>query len=196
MFGPLPSRRQFLTAASGLLVVLLARVGRAAGAVRVPIELQVKLLGKVAGYDRKMKSRAGSEVQVLVVYRDGNATSERTSGKMRRELRGLDEIAGLPFRVHLHDYEGPEPLREAIHEHGAAIAYFAPGFSQERTRIADALAGADVLSVASVATDVPGLVLGFDLVSSKAKMLLDLRQARRQNVSFSSKVLKLMKVYR
>jgi hypothetical protein len=54
-----------------------------------------------------------------------------------------------------------------------------------------------VLSVGDVPEYVPdGVVLGFDLEAGKPKLLVNLDQARRQNVEFTSDVLRLMKVYR
>jgi hypothetical protein len=40
-----------------------------------------------------------------------------------------------------------------------------------------------------------GIVLGFDLVSGRPKLVVNLSQARRQHVDFRAEVLKLMKVY-
>jgi hypothetical protein len=40
-----------------------------------------------------------------------------------------------------------------------------------------------------------GIVLGFDLVSGRPKLLINLSQARKQQVDFPASVLRLMKVY-
>jgi hypothetical protein len=40
-----------------------------------------------------------------------------------------------------------------------------------------------------------GFVLGFDLVSGKPRMLLQLTQARKQNTDFKADVVRIMKVY-
>ncbi|MCB9589739.1 MAG: DUF4154 domain-containing protein [Polyangiaceae bacterium] len=167
-----------------------------AQSIRVPIDLQVKLLAKVAPYDRHFKARIDDRVEVLVVRRSEDALSKRTSGEMARELGKLDDIAGHPIRVRVHDFEKASELRSIVVNERIAIVYFAPGLRGVLKDVASELDGSDVLSVASVASDVPGLVLGFDLVSSKPKMLLDLPQSKRQNVAFETKVLKLMKVYR
>jgi hypothetical protein len=52
-----------------------------------------------------------------------------------------------------------------------------------------------VLTVASSAQDVEnGIVLGFDVISGKPKLVVSLTQARKQNVAFNAAVLKMMKV--
>ena len=78
-----------------------------------------------------------------------------------------------------------------------AIVYVTAGFSDaEYAAIGQALDGLDVLSVAAAAAAVrKGIVLGFDLVSGKPKLLVDLPRANRQHVSLSANVLRLMTVY-
>ncbi|MCA9626082.1 MAG: DUF4154 domain-containing protein [Myxococcales bacterium] len=190
------SRRRVLSQGAVVCLALCAPRLVWAQSIRVPVDLQVKLLGKVAPYDRHFKARVADRVEILVVRRSGDPLSKRTSGEMVRELGKLDDIGGKPLRVRVHDYEKPAALRSVVADDGIAILYFTPGFHDSVQDIASELDGSDVLSVASVASDVPGMVLGFDLVSSKPKMLLDLQQAKRQNIAFRSKVLKLMKVYR
>ena len=59
----------------------------------------------------------------------------------------------------------------------------------------NALGGVDVLSVAAVARYVSqAVVLGFDLVSAKPTLVINLPQAKKQNVSIDASVLNLMKV--
>jgi len=77
-----------------------------------------------------------------------------------------------------------------------AIVFVTPGFADDVDAIRGALDGVDVLSASAVADYVPkGVVLGFDLVSGKPKLLVNLTQAKKQQVDLSSDVLKLMKVY-
>ena len=77
-----------------------------------------------------------------------------------------------------------------------AIVFFGSGFHDDVEAIRDALSGVDVLSAAGVPEYVPsGIVLGFDVVSGRPKLLVHLGQAKRQNVSLRAEALKLMKVY-
>ncbi len=74
--------------------------------------------------------------------------------------------------------------------------YLTPGFeAAELKAISSSLAGASVLSAGAVASFVrDGVVLSFDLVSGKPKLLVHIRRARDQKVELSSYVLKLVKV--
>ena len=79
----------------------------------------------------------------------------------------------------------------------AAVVYVTPGLESEIDAIKSSLTGVDVLSVAAVPENVPrGIVIGFEVVSGKPKISINIAQARQQRVDFKADVLKLMKVYR
>jgi hypothetical protein len=164
--------------------------------VRVPITLQAELLSKVAAYDRNMPARAGDRVRVLLVQKPGNDDSSRTVAQMQSALSQISTIAGLPHDEVLVSWSGAAALAQAVKTQHASIVFFTPGMADDLEAIRNALDGLDVLSVAAVADYVPGgIVLGFDLVESKPKLSVNLKQARKQNVAFKAEVLKIMKVY-
>lgn len=162
----------------------------------VPPTLQAQLLAKVAAYDKNFPSRAGERAQIWIVTRPGDDTSARVGKAMQKELAGQPTVGGLPHDETLVGYPGAAPLADKVKKGKVAIVYFAPGFGDQVDAIRDALTGADVLSVTAVPEHVPrGMVLGFDLVSGKSKLLCHLGQAKKQHVAFKAEVLKLMKVY-
>jgi hypothetical protein len=162
----------------------------------VPLRLQVELLVKVAAYDRNLPNRAGDRVKVLVVEKAGNADSNRAVAQIQTALGEIATIAGQPHQEVVLRYAGAAALVAAVRRERAAIVYLTPGLADDVEPIRAALDGVDVLSVAAIPGYVPrGMVLGFDLVSGKPKLLVQLAQAKRQNVAFTADVLKLMKVY-
>lgn len=178
-----------LTAAAVGLATRSAR----ADEVIVPIDLQASLLAKVAGYDRNFAARAGDAARVLIV-RKGGAESIRTAGQLEKAVGALDDIAGLPPRVSVAAFSDAAALAAECTAQRAAVVWLAAGFQGDIPAIAAALTGANILSV-TVANEVAGgVVLGFDLVSGKAKLLCNITQARKQNVSFKADILKLMRV--
>lgn len=180
-----------MTLALGLALVTTAAQ---AERVAVPLDVQAKLLAKVARYDKNLKRRADGTVRIVVLERDDDA-SKRASAQLLRELGAIDEIGELPVEVRVLGYSGPEALAQAVREKKLSIVYVTPGFAQEVPKIAEALSGVDVLSVAAVDNYVDDrIVLGFELIGGKPKLLLHLPQAKSQHVEFSSSVLKLMKV--
>jgi len=190
---PIARRTMLLSLLATLLVVLSA----SADQVAVPVTLQAELLVKVAAYDKNLKSRAGDKVRVAIVLKRGEPESAKVAAQMKKALDSKDRIAGLPREVSTVTYTGAKELAESVKSKRIAIAYFASGFTaKEIQAIAKELEGKDVLSAGAVAKYVPNrMVLGFDLVSGKPRLLVHLDQAKRQNVALSSSVLKLMKVY-
>lgn len=180
----------------GYLALLAPRLSLAESA-SVPADLQAELLAKLAGYDRNFTSRAGSAALVLIVVRPGNARSNLSAAVLKSELAKIDRIGGLPHREFVAPFESPAALAARVRSEGAAIVYVTPGLEEHAPELRKALTGVDVLSVSAVSSAVAeGIVLGFELVSGKPKLLHNLTQAKLQKVSFKADVLKLMKVYR
>jgi hypothetical protein len=164
--------------------------------VSVPIELQAELLAKVAGYDRNMLARAGDRVQVLLINKADNAESARFATRMQMALQSIAQISGLPHDERVVPFTSAADLAQQCRTRHIAIVILAPGLSDHIPAIRDALDGVDVLTVASVPDYVQqGVVLGFDVVSGKPKLLVHLTRARRQHVELRAEVLKLMRVF-
>lgn len=189
------TRRSVLQGLGAVCSVLWVRPARASSIV-VPLGLQAKLLAKVAGYDRNMRDRAGRRVLVLIAETPDDPASERAAARLRRELRELDDIAGLPYRVRSREGSIKE-IAEVCKKRSVDIVYLTPGFGEHVGELAQLLDGESILSVSAVPEDVPeGAVLGFDLESGKPKIVINLERAKAQSVSFSSRLLKIARVYR
>jgi hypothetical protein len=164
--------------------------------VAVPIGLQAELIAKIAGYDKSFVARAGDRAHVFVLRKQGDADSAHVAAQMLSALSGVDKIGGLPHDDSEVVWSSAPALASAVKKQRIAIVYISPGFSGEIASIRAALDGVDVMTVAALPDDVPrGIVLGFDLVSGKTKLLCNLAQAKKQNVAFKAEALKLMKVY-
>ncbi len=179
-----------------LLVLTLGIEGRA-DEVAVPLTLQAELLAKVAGYDKNLPARAGAVVHTLIVTKSGSGDSARTAAGILNGLKAQGAIAGLAHDEAVVVFTDATGLAQTCRDKHAAIVYLTQGFSDDEiASVAKGLEGADVLSAGAVAGFVPkGIVLGFDLVSGKPKLLVHLGQAKKQNVALSASVLKLMTVY-
>jgi len=179
-----------------LLVGALTFARRAtADEPRVPPRLLAELLAKVAAYDGHFVARAAGRALVLVLVAPGEPESERFGAQIRAELGKQPRIGGVEHMEDIVRYSSPAELTRTCRERKPAIVFVAPGLAAEATPIAVALAGVDVLSVAAVATDVPrGIVLGFEVVFGKPKLVIHLTRARRQNVAFKPELLRLARV--
>ena len=162
----------------------------------VPIRLQAELLAKVAGYDRNFEARSGDQARVLILLAPGDSDSKLTATDMKSALGSLPAVGGLSHDEEIASYVDAPTLAETCRARHIAIVYLTPGFSGEIPAIRDAVGSLKLLTVASLADYVPaGIVLGFDLVSGRPKLVVNLSQARRQHVDFRAEVLKLMRVY-
>ncbi len=196
--GRTPAALRRLWSVSLVVAPLLLHGGTSlAGSSGVPAGLQAELLAKLAAYDRNYEARAGGKAHVLIVTKAGEPRSTLHAAVMKSELGKLERIGGLPHRESTTPYEGAGALVKRCKNESVDIVYLTPGLEEDVADIQKALSGVDVLSVSAIADSVPeGIVLGFELVSGKPKILLNLTQAKRQNVHFKADVLKLMKVYR
>jgi hypothetical protein len=188
-------RRVLRISLLALALALTPRSLLADDEVAVPVPLQMDLLVKVAGYDKNLPARARDLVRILILTKSDSGKSSQVAQQAARALAGKT-VANRPLEIVLQAYSDGAALARHIHERGIAIVYAAPGFGQtELDDIAKALAGVSVLSSGAVARFVQnGVVLGFDLVSGKPKLLVHLKRAREQNVDLSSQVLKFVKV--
>jgi hypothetical protein len=179
------------------LAGILALASPVARANAVPVDVQVGLLGKVARYDRAMPGRVDAEVKLLVYSKPGQVASERAAAQVRGHLEQVRAIMGTPVRVVMLDFVDAQSLARDVDRHAPAVVIVTPGMTRDVASVAAALDGKNVLTMSLVAEDVEkGIVLGFDLVATKPRIVVNLRQARRQGVDFTSQLLSLAKVYR
>lgn len=186
-------------AALGLLVSVVGVLGGAARGraqlASVPVSLQVQLLSRVVQYDRSFGTRASAGAVVLVVAKPGDALSSRTAGQIADSLRRLGTLGSAPINVIEVPFSTPAALADHVRGSGAAVVYLSTGLTSQVTNIAEALSGNAVLSVsASDADAVRGAVLAFELVEASPRLVVNLDQARRQQIVFSAGLLRLARV--
>lgn len=161
----------------------------------MPPRLQAELLAKVAAYDGKFAARARGSALLFIVVAPGVADSERFGGQISAELGKQPRIGGVAHEEEVIRYSSPADLGRLCRERKPAIVYIGPGLSEQVPAIAEVLAGVDLISVSPQPSDVArGIVLGFEVVSGKPKLLVHLPQARRQNVAFRPELLRLARV--
>jgi hypothetical protein len=165
--------------------------------VAVPPELQALFISKLLPYDRNFTARAANEADVLIVVKAKDAGSTAAGAAMKSALSRVDRIGGLPHRETIVSYDGAQSLAQRCRREHVSVLYVTPGLDDDIEALAAALSGVDVLSVSVTSDYVPrGVVLGFELASGKPKLVLNLTQAKKQNVAFMADAVKLMRVYR
>jgi hypothetical protein len=195
--GPVRARERFSRRAFGLAAIALSFSSLAgAGSVQVPFRVQADLIAKVASFDRNFAARAGARALVLVVQMPNDAESAAAALELKSALSNVPTVGDRPHEEQIVTYGGPAALAEMVKARKPAIIYFGPGFAKELTPIRNSLSNLSLLSVGTSPDYIEsGMVLGFDLVSGRPKLLVNLSQARKQQVDFPASVLRLMKVY-
>jgi hypothetical protein len=184
-----------LTISFACMALLLTSRGSAHN-MSVPTGAQAELLAKLVGFDRNYASRAGGKAIILLAAMPGNPESMSAALEMKAALSRMPKVGDLPHEEHIIVHGSAVALADLVRSKKAAVVYFGPGFEKQVPAIRDAFASVNVLSVGGVPSYVPdGIVLGFDLVSGRPKLLVHLVQARKQQVAFPASVLNLMKVY-
>jgi hypothetical protein len=175
-----------------LCAVLLCASAALADAVAVPANLQAKLTGKLALFDRAFAARAGDRAKVMIVTHAGDAGSAHFAEELTGALKQIDTIGGLPHDESTSAYGGAPALAAAVKAQHPAIVYISSGLTSEASAIGEALTGVDVLTIAADPEAVAkGVVAGFDLISNQPKIVLNVKQAERQKVQLTGTVLKL-----
>lgn len=135
-------------------------------------------------------------MKVLVVSKKNDTDSKRLAGQIVSALGTLADIGGITKEVSSAVYSSAADLATLCKTQQISIVYFSSGLGGEIAGIATALQEVSILTVGAVPSYVPdGVVLGASLVEGRPKLLLNLGQARKQQVKLRSDVMSLMKVY-
>lgn len=187
-----------LLALSLVLAVFAWALRLAADTSVVPIGLQAELTAKLAAHDKGMSARAGAVLKIALVTKSGNAESASTATHLQAAFEGLGAIAGLPHQEQVVPFVDAAALAALIKSESFAIVYLTQGFDGDVESIRAALDGVSVMTCATVPDYVArgGAVIGFDLVSGKSKILVNLPQAKKQSVNLDSNVLTIATVFK
>jgi hypothetical protein len=161
----------------------------------VPIRLQVSLLDRVIPFDRNFAARVHGKLSAVVVVEASDPDSTRVAAQLMSELGALSTLGNYPFNVARVGFGGVQPLVEECKRLRAGVVYFAPGLSAGIERLAAALQGLRILTVGALPEHAKnGLVLSFAVRSGRPRMLVNLRQARQQEVDFRADFLRMVEV--
>jgi hypothetical protein len=162
--------------------------------VSVPLPMQVQLLATVADYDKGFAERANGKAKIVLLT-SKNPDSAKAANQIQGALGKVAQIGGVPHEESIVKFESGAALAAHCKSNGISIVFVMPGFQNEIGDIKNNLSNLNILSVASVGSYVQqGIVLGFDVISGKPKLLVNLPQARNQKVNFKAELLKMVKV--
>ena len=132
-----------------------------------------------------MLRERGARALVLVIQMPNDAESAAAALELKSALSDVPTVGDRPHEEQIVTYSGAAALAEMVKVGSPAIIYFGPGFAKELTAIRVPCPTPSLLTVGATPDYVEsGIVLGFDLVSGRPKLLINLEQARKQQVDF------------
>jgi hypothetical protein len=201
------SRRRATIFAATWLVVLAAShvLGGLVPATRARTEeelapsRQVVIIMRALAYDGNLKTRAGSAIDLTVLFKKGDARSEQMAGTMAKAFGALatTPVAGLPIVVSRLAYGGAESLAKWISTSATDMVYACEGLEAELGAITEVTRKSKVLTVGSTPEHVRrGVSLGVFQVDSRTTILLNLTSSRLEGAAFAADLLRLATVIR
>jgi hypothetical protein len=186
--------RLILGSAIGAALAGVPRVGSAED-LALPAEVEAQLIAKVANYDRTLVSRAGDKVVIAIVTRASDQDSARAASQLQAAFREIGPISNLMHEEFIVPWKDGAALAQACTQRKAAIVFFTPGLDREIDAMVKAVEGLHVLTIAGALAYVKrGVVLGFDLVSGRPKLVINFEMSKRQGLELRSELLRLARV--
>ncbi len=183
----------FTLALSVSLVVASAR----ADGGDIPAGVLAQLLSKIPAYDHGFRERAGRLAHVMILTNSAEPESVRAGTLLLAALLRESFIAGLPHQTFVHSFASAEALAAEVRRRQVSIVYVTAGLSDNLEAICRALEPLGVLTMANVPEYVERcVVVGFQILAGRPKILVHLRHAQQNGVRFQSELLELAKVYR
>jgi hypothetical protein len=155
---------------------------------------------KVLSYDRTARVRAGGKISIAVLYRPGNAQSEKTRTQMADAFRALaakmtllgvtPTVVTIPFEA----TKWPAPLET----NGITVLYLTPGLEDQTATIMTAVRR---LRIPTITRDRDAVIHGAAMASvsesaTGPKITINLREARALGMEFEMALLRMAEVIR
>lgn len=172
-----------------LLIAALLLVGSSAAAEDLPVNIQVQLLSKMSTYIPNMQPPAGTPIKILVVH-PGTAPT-RGAQALVNAIKQAGKFGTFDTETKLHGYVDAAQLKSAHAAEKPQIIYLASEVDEKAAReIVDAAAGTKSVTISSVSEHPKlGVMLGFSLLEARPRVLVNLKQARKENVEFKNQFL-------
>jgi hypothetical protein len=174
-----------LTAGSAALPSAAADSGR---------DREAAIVARVLSYERSLEARAGTSVDIAVVFKAGDANSEANA---RSWLQGFASLSSIkikdrPVSYRLIAYKSEQALTAAVVDQGLDVILVSDGLARETGEIARVARAHRVLTVANRVEQVErDFTLCVQLESERHKIFVNLSSAALEHIQFSSHLLKL-----
>ena len=155
------------------------------------------IIARAMSYERSLSARVGESLRLAILYAGGQMDSLQDAERWKAAFAGLDgiKIYDMPLVVSTYPWGGE--AASVLHELGTDVLVVCDGLGGQLSNIT-AFTRRDRLL--SVGTQRPYLdnacTLGVFEDSGKPEIVINLSAAEREDLKFSSRLLKLAKVIR
>ena len=161
----------------------------------VPLPLQVELCSKVIEYVQEPAVLSLDRIRIGIVVKTGSPESMRAGAELKAAFDRAVIANGHAHEQSIVEWSNAKALAEQARSRNLTVLYFTPGLDAEIGPSAAALVGQRIVTVGAVDSFVSaGVVMGFELVSGHPKMILNLRQAKRQDIVLRAAIIRLMRI--
>jgi hypothetical protein len=166
-----------------------------AEAPSVPLQLQVELSTKIVEYVQAPSISSLPVVRIGIIVKATSPESMRAGAELKAAFDRVTTLAGRAHEQSLIVWPGAKALADQVQRQGLTILYLTPGLDSEVEPLSGALVGLPVVTITAIDSFVAnGALIGFELLSGHPKMIFNLRQAKKQQVTLRAAVMKLMRI--
>ena len=168
-------------------LVAVALAASLAAADEVPLQLQVQLLSKMSTLI-DLPPGVSSTIKVLVIYPGTFHTPSRGAQTLASAIEQVGQFGSLKAEAKLARFVDTKKFEAALAAEKPQFIYLAPELKEQAVRdLVEASATSEAITISSVGDYVKlGVVLGFSLEEAKPRVLLNLKQVRKQHIVLHS----------
>lgn len=163
----------------------------------VPFDVQVPMFLKALSFDLNLKTRASGAIRITIVFDPANESSRGTKERILAKSQELTrlEVNGKQVVFTSIAYETREEFVSRLEETATHYLYVAPLSPDDLAAVARYSQEADLLTLASLASDVEnGLVVGMEVQQGRPQFIINLTAAKQAGASFHSGFLRLCRI--
>lgn len=161
----------------------------------IPLDLQAQLSAKIVEYVESPPVGGVEQLPLGILVDARDADSMRAAVELRAAFARVSASGRRAFDAQIIQWSNGRVLVDELARRKLAVLYLTPGLSADLGAVVSALAGRRVLTIAAVDTYVAGgAILGYELSSGHPRMILNLRQAKAQEVVLRAALMKLVRI--
>jgi hypothetical protein len=181
--------------------LLLAPMGFAsspeAQEIAVPVEVQIPLLVKILGFDRKLAARSDNELVLGILFQGKYRTSANVADEVKDAVRRLPAgaMGGRRIRAVAIDLDDATGLDAALSQHRIAVLYVSPLRAADIRALTAICRASQVTSVTGVPAYVEtGISIGIGIKGERPEIVINLAASRAEGADLNAQLLKLARI--